>query len=186
MQHPVYEGEVLGNAGLTPGIEEELQVPHDATGSGQQAVDQQARQWLGQILAQRQLGAGGQADEAEGHVHYGTAAHDDAVARQHGIERVYAQRQRGLLDGGRRLQPEGEARREDAAHDREAEPLPQVELLGRRAQALLLLVTGPGDDADAHQGDNHSQQGDLAAGGADQGAKLATQNGGASGCRPPG
>ncbi len=47
VRHPVHEGQIVWNAGFTLGIKEELQIPHDATDRGQQAIEQQPPRWLG-------------------------------------------------------------------------------------------------------------------------------------------
>ncbi|MNY50831.1 hypothetical protein D3C86_1863720 [compost metagenome] len=77
---------------MAPGVEEELQIPHQAAECRQQHVGDD------QVFCQREVGFYRQilhfcqTNEAEAEVNQRTASHDDYVAWQRDVQRVHAKR----------------------------------------------------------------------------------------------
>src|ERR1700753_1591649 len=80
VQHPVYVSEAGRNAGCSPGVEEELEVPHDATRGSEGSVLEQDVPWQQNVGLQRKFFFEEEPAETVSKIHQGSPTHDDYVA----------------------------------------------------------------------------------------------------------
>ena len=119
MQHPAHVVILRRNTGVTPGVKEELQIPHQTAEGGKQDVGDDQRFCQREVGFYRQILHFCQTNEAKAEVYQRAAAHDHHVAWQGNVQRVDAQRCSGVVHRFGGVHRERHARREDAAHHRQ-------------------------------------------------------------------
>jgi hypothetical protein len=175
-----------GNVGRAPGVKEELQIPHDSAGRGQQRRSSERSAGLRQIGAQREPLERRQADEAVAQVDDRAAAHDEsrswaAPHRAIDAETCSAAASIGLAASMAKDMPEEKMPHMTASSKAELD----VEFLSSAAQLHFFLVAGIGDDGHADQRHQHAGHGEQAAARRNSIAACPCRNGAAPACRPP-
>ena len=176
MQHPAHVVILRRNAGVAPGVEEELQIPHQAAERREQHVGDNQRFCDREVGFYRQVFHFCQTNDAVAQVNQRAAAHDHHVAWQRHVQRVNAQRGGGLMHrfGGvhRKRHPGGE----NPAHHRQHQPLLQIEVFGLDAHFALFQLARTGHNTDADHRHQHAQQRHAPAFGVDQHVEVAVED----------
>src|SRR5579863_2851389 len=115
VEHPVDIGDARRDVGFAPGVEEELEVPHDSAGCSHGAVFEEHAARLRKVGTEREIAFEPEPQKAIAHVDDGAAAHDEHVAGQARVERIDADGERGGADGSGGIEAEGKSRRENSA-----------------------------------------------------------------------